>query len=93
MANLTHTDDHEFGRVYTISDAHTPSMKRAPRTRTKALSDCVCYDRDGNVIRTIARATSTPRKRTTRTTTRVSPAQRRDIILQASMGSIHEGDS
>lgn len=93
MSNLTHFDDHEFGRVYTISDASKPSLAKKPRMHTRALSDCVCYDRDGNEIRRIARTTpTTTRKRTPRTKT-VSAAQRRDIILQATMGSIHEGDA
>jgi hypothetical protein len=85
-ANLTKHDGE-----YSITTAHRAGGTRRPRTTTVALTDCVCYDAEGNVIRTIAR-TAKPntkaRSRTPRATT-VTSAARRDIMLQATMGTIH----
>lgn len=75
---------------YSVTSALRVGGTRKPRTRTVALTDCVCYDADRNEINRIARnAPRTPRTRRTRTTQVVSSAARRDIMLQAQMGTIH----
>jgi hypothetical protein len=85
-ANLT-----KHGGEYSITTARTVGGRRTPRTTTVALTDCVCY-KDGEVIRVIPRThnpkTAKSRKSTPRTTT-ITSAARRDIMLQATMGTIH----
>lgn len=88
MANITHVTDHEHGDVYSVTSAHRVSMARKPRTRCIALSDCVCYDAEGNIVKVIPRV----KPRTTssrRTTSPTSARQRKDIILQATLGSVY----
>jgi hypothetical protein len=85
-ANLT-----KDGNEYTITTAQRAGGTRRPRTTTVALTDCVCYDAEGNVIRVIprtAKLNTKSRSRTPRTTT-ITSAARRDIMLQATMGTIH----
>lgn len=53
-----------------VSTSRIPRKKRSrgniaqPRTRTVALTDCVCYDADGNVTRIIPRNARTAGPRT-----------------------------
>lgn len=76
----------------TVTTAHRPGGTRKPRTRTIALTDCVCYDADGNVIRTIAR-TASARTRKPNRRPNVVTETRNDILLMARMGTIHEVQS
>jgi hypothetical protein len=66
--NITHTDDHEHGRVYHATDAHKPTMRVEPRGLTSgytggaiALSDCRVIV-DGVVTRVIGRRKPSARK-------------------------------
>lgn len=86
-ANLTHNAD-----GYSITSVRKPGGTRKQRDRCIALTDCVCRDADGNVIKIIPRThnpkTAKSRSRAPRTTT-ITSAARRDIMLQATMGTIH----
>jgi hypothetical protein len=92
---------HNLNKVdgeYSLTSAQRVGGRRKPRTRTIALTDCVCYDRDGNEINRISRTSPlTPRKRTAaQAYSKVEPTRydsRRDIILAATMGSLHLGDN
>lgn len=55
-------EDDDDGSVTRVTDGAAAGMKKRPRTRTFALTDCVVYDADGNVIRTIPKRK--PRKST-----------------------------
>jgi hypothetical protein len=81
------------GNVYTITGAMRVGGRRKPRTSTVALTDCICYDGDGNVTKVIARNTRsrTTVKRTPRVQ-EVTRAHYNDHALMSAMGSIHEGD-
>lgn len=46
MPNIRHDNDHEHGRVYSVTSAHRVSMARQPRQRCIALSDCRVYSID-----------------------------------------------
>jgi hypothetical protein len=88
-ANLTHNED-----GYSITSVRQPGgANRKPRARCIALTDCVCTDTDGNVTKIIPRThnprTAKSRARAPRTTT-ITSAARRDILLQAAMGSNHD---
>lgn len=76
---------------YAITSARRVGGTRKSRTRCIALTDCVCYDAAGNVIKTIARNTVTKKvNRAARTKQVTTSAARRDILLQATMGTIHD---
>lgn len=76
---------------YSLTSAKRVGGTRKSRTQCIALTDCVCYDREGNIIRVIAKTAPTvSRIRTERTKTVVTSHARRDIMLQAMMGTIHD---
>lgn len=90
-ANLTHDSD-----GYRITSTRKVGGTRPTRDRCIALTDCVCYDADGNVIRTIPRTATLNRtaRKSTRTPVEstVQPTRydsRKDIILAATLGTIH----
>lgn len=86
------------GATYRITSTTNVGGTRKPRTTTLALSDCVCYDADMNVIKVIARSTApnrTARKsnRTPIVTRTVAPTRydaSHDRDLLSKMGSIHQ---
>ncbi len=81
------------GNVYSITSALRPGgANKSPRSRCIALTDCIVYDREGNVTKVIPRHAPATRKNTPRTKVVKTSAARRDIILQATMGSIHTDD-
>ena len=85
--NIRKTDDETI-----VSSVPRKLKRRAPRERTIALTDCVCYDSDGNIIQVIPRTATNrkPNRRPNATPTIVNT--RNDISLMSAMGSIHEGD-
>jgi hypothetical protein len=80
------------GSEYSLTSAMRVGGTRKPRTRTVALTDCVCFDRDGNEINRIAR-TQSNKIRTPRTRTITVKESRSDILLMARMGTIHQDDN
>jgi hypothetical protein len=78
------------GATYNITSAQRVGGTRKPRTRTVALTDCVCYDADGNVTRVISRTASNRTRKPNRRPT-VAAQVTSDITLMSRMGSIHEG--
>jgi hypothetical protein len=63
--------NNELARPIGIVDGTSVGGTRRPRVTTRGLTDCVCYDADGNVIRTIARTTRTNSYKTAQKKNRV----------------------
>lgn len=78
------------GSEYKITSALTVGGRRKPRSRTIALTDCVCYNSQGEEIGRIARNAPKSRPRPTKRTTVVVDRYTSDISLMSHMGSIHD---
>lgn len=85
-SNIWKSNDGE----YHISDGRKVNGGRQPRMHTKALTDCVCYNADGQVIKRIARTSATSRKSRPRVTQVSHSNVNRDRDLMSKMGTIHE---
>lgn len=88
--NVSHGDDWQYGRVYDVTTVRKPSMARKPRMRAVALSDTLCTRADGTTY-------IIPRKQPTTTTRKRKPTvvreTSRDMLLMATMGTIHDANT